>query len=291
MFAQFIFDTILKTPVEQKFKIKLLKFIRQIILKYADSEVNYVFNNFNLAIYFSHDFPFNLKEIPQYSQNLGKIAQIMHQKYSDLSMIDIGANIGDSVAIVKTNCPIPILCVEGNPRFLGLLKKNLKQFRNVSIEKSFVGEFEDTVNAVNNIGTAFLQKSEKGIPVLPFGKIIEKNPDFSGSKLLKIDTDGFDNMIIRGAKTFLQGSKAAIFFEYDPYFLSKQNEKGIDIYDFLVSLNYKKFIIFDNLGDQLITLHHEQKNEFIALHNYFNKGGSKYMDIWVLHEEDSDLQY
>jgi hypothetical protein len=84
-------------------------------------------------------------------------------------------------------------------------------------------------------------------------------------------------------------SKAAVFFEYDPFFLAKQGELGVDIFDFLVSLGYAKFLIFDNIGDFLITIDHRSKSQFLELHAYFNKGGKQYMDILALHACDEDI--
>jgi hypothetical protein len=38
-------------------------------------------------------------------------------KYPNLTMIDVGANVGDSIAIVRVD--VPILCVEGEDHFFG----------------------------------------------------------------------------------------------------------------------------------------------------------------------------
>lgn len=39
---------------------------------------------------------------------------MVQQKYPDLSLIDIGTNVGDTVAIVRQDAHYPILCVEGS---------------------------------------------------------------------------------------------------------------------------------------------------------------------------------
>ncbi len=292
MLAQFIFNLIISTRLEKKYKLKFFKFLRKLYLQIDDPIVAYHYRDqIKLDILFSHDLPFNIQENPLYSENLGVIASLLYKKYPDLSMIDVGANIGDSVAIIKFKTDIPVLCIEGNPKFLGLLEKNTKQFNAVSIEKSFAGEEELRVKAINNLGTAYIEKSDEGIPVKILSEILEKHPQFKNARLLKIDTDGFDNKIIRGSKEFLMKTRASVFFEYDPYFLAKQNESGLDIFDFFVELNYSKFIIFDNLGEHLITLNSKQKQQFSELHNYFNKGGSRYMDIWALHHEDEEIIY
>jgi FkbM family methyltransferase len=214
----------------------------------------------------------------------------MHQKYPNLKVIDVGANIGDSAVLIKDIADVPILCIEGNPKFLDLLKLNTKSLNQVAIADCFVGEEMSKVEAISGLGSAHLKESnEGGIEVKTMQRVIAENDTFRHAKLLKIDTDGFDNKIIRGAKTYLIESKAAVFFEYDPYFLSKQGEQGVDIFDFFVDLGYKKFLIFDNIGDFLITLGSQNKKQFIELHAYFNKDGKQYMDILALHEEDLNI--
>ncbi len=289
MLAQYIFNQILRTPKQQKLKEKLFKFIRNKMLAQGDAIVNYQYKQFNLAILFSHDFPFNFKEFPGYSQNLAAVTKLLLKKYPNLHAIDVGANIGDSAAIMQSEGNVPVLCIEGNPKFLGLLETNTKQMHAISVEPCFVGEEEVMVKAVNNLGTAYLEKTNEGISVKTISSIIEKHAAFLNTKLFKIDTDGFDNKIIRGAKDFLVQSKSSVFFEYDPHFLSLQGERGLDIYPFLVAIGYTKFVIYDNLGDHLITLGANDFNKFEELHHYFNRGSARYMDIWALHAEDENI--
>jgi FkbM family methyltransferase len=42
-------------------------------------------------------------------------------------MIDIGANVGDSVAIVREQSDYPILCIEGNETYFQILEENLRR--------------------------------------------------------------------------------------------------------------------------------------------------------------------
>jgi FkbM family methyltransferase len=290
MIAQYIFDKLIGSNQPKSLLNKLLKLVRKQILTSNDPIVYYTYKGKNLAIHLSHDFPYILKDHPQYSQNLGWVIGKLYQKYPNLKAIDVGANIGDSAVLIKDIADVPILCIEGNPKFLDLLKLNTKGLNQVAIADCFVGEEMSKVEAISGLGSAHLKESnEGGIEVKTMQRVIAENDTFRHAKLLKIDTDGFDNKIIRGAKTYLIESKAAVFFEYDPYFLSKQGEQGVDIFDFFVDLGYKKFLIFDNIGDFLITLGSQNKKQFMELHAYFNKDGKQYMDILALHEEDLNI--
>lgn len=289
MLAQFIFNQLLHA--KSKYTEKCFAFLRLMYLKIADPIIQWNYHGQVIGLNLSHDLPFNLKQYPTYSQNLGQVASIIAQKYPSFSVIDVGANVGDSAAIVQHRVKSPVLCIEGNPKFLPLLRKNSEHLFQISIEASFVGENITKVKPVNQLGTAYLEEDANGLSIATISSVIEKHPAFANAKLLKIDTDGFDNKIIRGAAQFLKQSKASIFFEYDPFYLAKQHEMGTDIFDFLVDLGYHKWVVFDNFGRYLMTLTQNDKHLFVNLHQYFNQNGTVYMDLWVIHEQDSMLDY
>jgi len=289
MFAQFIFSNLLQA--KSKYAIKYFAFLRLVYLKFSDPIVVWNYHGQEVAMNLSHDLPFNIKQYPTYSQNLGDVAAIIAKKYTEFSVIDVGANVGDSAAIVQHQVKVPVLCIEGNPKFLPLLKQNSQKLFKISIEACFVGEKVSKAKPINQLGTAYLEENESGFAVETISSVIEKHPAFSNAKLIKIDTDGFDNKIIRGAAKFLKESKASIFFEYDPFYLAKQQEKGTDIFDFLVDLGYKKWVVFDNFGRYMLTLNETEKHVFENLHQYFNQNGNVYMDLWVIHEQDAMLDF
>lgn len=289
MLAQFIFNQLLGS--KGKYSEKVYALLRLIYLKVSDPVIHWNYHGQVIAMNLSHDLPFNLKQHPTYSQNLGQVAQLIAKKYPNFSVIDVGANVGDSAAIVQHRVKAPVLCIEGNPKFLPLLIQNSKQLHAISIEASFVGETVTKVKPVNQLGTAYLKEDANGLTIATISSVIEKHPAFATAKLLKIDTDGFDNKIIRGAAAFLKQSKSSIFFEYDPFYLSKQQENGPAIFDFLVELGYYKWVIFDNHGRYMLTLSEKDRHLFENLHQYFNQEGKVYMDIWVLHQEDATLDY
>ena len=289
MFAQFIFSNLLQA--QSKYSIKCFAFLRLLYLKFSDPIVVWNYHGQEVSMNLSHDLPFNIKQYPTYSQNLGEVAVILAKKYPEFSVIDVGANVGDSAAIVQHQVKVPVLCIEGNPKFLPLLKQNSQKLFKISIEACFVGETISKVKPINQPGTAYLEEDESGLTVETISSVIEKHPAFLNAKLIKIDTDGFDNKIIRGAANFLKESKASIFFEYDPFYLAKQQEKGTDIFDFLVDLGYKKWVVFDNFGRYMMTLNETEKHVFENLHQYFNQNGNVYMDLWVIHEQDAMLDF
>ncbi len=60
----------------------------------------------------------------------GKDRPALHMKYPDLTFIDIGANVGDTVVLLRAlGAGSPILCIEGDDRFFAILSKNLHGMR------------------------------------------------------------------------------------------------------------------------------------------------------------------
>ncbi len=287
---QFIFNQLISNIPLKSYKFKFYMVLRNLVGKFFNPKISYKLGAYDIIIPITHDLPINIKIYPEYNQNLGKIAKAIEEKYPSNSIIDVGANIGDSVAIIHKYVKSPILCIEGNDLYLPLLRANTSSLTNVCIEDSFVGDEEVVVSTHSSLGTAFIEKSSgDGIKVKKISTILDKHPTFKNSKLFKTDTDGFDNKILKGAKAYFNEIKPIIFFEYDPYFLSKQNEIGYDIFGYLNNLGYSDLMLFENTGRYIFTINTELERELVELHNYFNQNGEKYMDICAIHENDKDI--
>jgi hypothetical protein len=80
------------------------------------------------------------RQFPGYNSELGRIGKLTHPKYAQLKTIDIGANIGDTIAIARSQFSAPILAIEGDPETFDLLRKNTTQFEQVEILQTFPDE-------------------------------------------------------------------------------------------------------------------------------------------------------
>lgn len=277
----------------QKIKFLIYSALKKILLKFKDPEINYTLWGSPVKIPFSYNLPLIINQHPNYNLNLKRISGYLHTKYEDLKIIDVGGNIGDTVILLKSLDDFPILSIEGDAKFFSMLKENSKKFSNVVSKNVFLGEANIILKAAlnANLGTGNIVSSENAkLELFSLDTILEKNENFINSKLLKIDTDGFDYKIIRGAENYINKSKPAIFIEYDPHFLQKQNENSYFIFDFLEAKGYSKIIFYDNFGDFLITLQINEKEKIEELTNYFsNRDSLKYCDLCFFHSEDEDV--
>jgi len=260
---------------------------------WRDPVVTYRLCGAELALPVSHALPRILLRNPKYATNLGRIAASVFMKYADSCMIDIGANIGDTVAIVRSHCRAPILCIEGDTFFFSLLGNNTKQFTNIELDARLVGDRYETIPGALNSqgGTSHLSRQGVGqLSMWPLADILCDHPRFRNAKLLKIDTDGFDTLILRGATNFLETTHPIVFFEYDPYFFLPHDPHGIDIMSRLNRSGYTNALYFKNTGELNagITL-----NDDAALRTLHQEctghKGKYYFDVCVFHAEDNDL--
>ncbi len=241
-----------------------------------------------------HMIEFYLNKYKYYSRNLARIAKYMESKYSSYNIIDIGANIGDSIALLRGgNVSQQIFAVEGEPQYYKLLEQNLKQFSNIKAFECYLGEEtkEEKLIMQTELGTSKLSKDTgQGIKVKKLDDFVDENK-LENIKLLKIDTDGFDLKILRGAWDLLKTSSPVLFFEYDANYLDENGEDAIDIFNQLASIGYKKILYYDNFGRLLISVTTDDKALIRQLYAYIKKGEGAfhYYDLCVFHELDEDL--
>jgi FkbM family methyltransferase len=299
--AQLLFRSIINTYDHgsvNKGILKLLRLLRHLILTVGDPLVRYNLNGIDILIPFSHELPYYRKIFTQYSQNIGRIAKYISEKYTQLRIIDIGANVGDTVAILRGYVRFPILCIEGNRRFFSILQSNLPSFNGeVYCENAFVGSSTGIFQGViqSEQGTAFLlssQQSTEQIKVKTLTDILREHAFFQEAKFLKIDTDGFDSRILISEKEFLKKIKPIIFMEYDPYSTERYNDECFLVFDMLKTIGYEIIMVYDNFGDYLLTAELSNNRLLEDIHQYFSgRGGKIYADICAFHAEDSDLAH
>ncbi|MDX2243452.1 MAG: FkbM family methyltransferase [Leptolyngbyaceae cyanobacterium bins.302] len=239
-----------------------------------------------------------------YDRTLGIIAKAVSTKYPNMTAIDIGANVGDSAALIQEFQPIPTLCVEGNPEYLQYLEENSKIIGNVEIADYFIGD-EDASIALDAVeshgGTTSIINSinAEGFfisQLRSFQSLLIEFPLFKGSKLFKIDTDGFDFKIIKASQKFIRNSQPIVYFEYDISFAKDGSSEGLSVIELLMDLGYVKFAIYDNFGNHLINLSSQDKQIFFDLTNYLfssrHESGQPviyYFDICAFPEVDLDI--
>jgi FkbM family methyltransferase len=207
----------------------------------------------------SHNLPAIMAECPYYEGEIARLAEFLLKTEGRLVMIDIGANVGDSIARIPSRACGHFLCIEGSPKFFGFLRRNVGDLANVRCVNALVTGPDDLAQDAGFIeaaGTAYVAVAERSssyaaanVPRRTLDSILSENEDFVAPNILKTDTDGYDLNVLRGGANLLQTSRPAIHFELS--FRHWKNVGGAtwkQAADFLCANGYKECLLYDNRG-------------------------------------------
>lgn len=274
----------------------LLKF-RDLVTPFYDPDIFYRIGKRKILIPFSHNLPIYINKYPGYVDNLIRAVMVSASKWKNFKMIDVGANVGDSAVIIKNKIEIQMLCIEPDDKYFELLEKNVSEIRTVRCEKIFLGS-EDGISNLEletNGGTGNLERKETntniGVNLHKLDTYLKIDPEFLTAKFIKVDTDGYDFLVLKGSKNFIKKSKPVIFFEYDPNFFERIKENGENEFlNFLRGNGYQKALLYDNFGRFMLSIDTGNKDSIEEIRNYVTRNNRVYfLDICVFHKNDTDL--
>lgn len=270
--------------------------LRKLILAFHDTPVHHRVGKYDILLPLSHKFSIDDAASPGRANNLGRIADQVCKTKGDLHFVDIGANVGDTVAVLRNYCIFPILAIEGDGEFYSYLESNMRKFPNVwtfqgllsDIPREFPGAL--TTNYGGSKQVTFRSDAQQILRFLTLPEVLDRFPEFRLAGMVKIDTDGFDCKILRGAIEWLREVRPVIFFEYDPHHLSEQRDDGISIFRQLRSVGYEGVLVFEGNGDFMFSLRLQQEELIEELHCYFvGRESKKYADLCMFHKQDGHL--
>lgn len=239
----------------------------------------------------------NYKIYPELNRQLGRLASRIFQKYPGMTVIDVGANVGDTIAILKSAVDVPVIGIEGDDISYSYLEKNIKQFSNVHVVKTFLGEKKQDVKAsMNKIGwNNTIIPDADGVQQISFKTLddVITSGGFGNAeiKLLKVDVEGFDTIVLRGASEIIQKHKPVVFFEYNRKSMKLINEEGLPTILSFDKLGYTKIIFFDHKGTLVLATDIQNTEVISHLHNYISseKNLLAYYDICLFHRDDTEI--
>jgi len=240
-----------------------------------------------LRLPLSHALPVYRRAFPGYSENLGEVARLVAM-HGGLTMIDVGANVGDSVAIVKARVPdMAILCVEADPAYVGYLEENTARWSDVVIAAPVLlaertDEIDGTIRRAD--GSSRVATGAPGTtPALALDDLVASHEQFCAPALLKSDTDGFEARVLRGAQQVL-ATGPVLFLEYDPKLLEAAGSDGLDMLASLQPHGYERIAFYDKFGVLVVRCALSDQSTIRDLHAYAavnRKRGVDHYDIVV----------
>ena len=236
---------------------------------------------------------------PNYNSELKRVAKVIQKKYPQSGIIDIGANIGDTLAIIMSEVKTEFICIEGDRDVFDILKANSAQFENVKIINQYLGEFEEEFEAeiAKKGWNSTIKKSDANsqekvvIKIKTLDNLLAREENINNFKLLKVDTEGYDLMIIRGAQSYLKSVKPVICMEYNRDNMTAIGEDGLSTLFLLEAIGYDKILIYESEGRLILSTSLREKKLIEDLHEYIDgrKSTIYYFDFCIFHKCDSEL--
>jgi FkbM family methyltransferase len=225
-------------------------------------DMAYVVGPWTITLPFEHRLPSYRRDWRMYDQPLRLIADGLRSLGDDVCAIDVGANVGDSAALISADGRIPVLCVEGDPLYLPYLRRNAAVMGlHVFIEECFVDSregFVDPAELDRGDGTtsavrALDRPAKSGVPVRRLEQLVKRHPAFDRADLIKLDTDGRDFEILLSHERYLEERMSVLFFEYALEHSPTDTERSLQCIDMLFRIGYKRMVVFDNFGNRLFS--------------------------------------
>lgn len=188
---------------------------------------------------------------PYRNLDVGITAKCVSEKYPGETIIDIGANIGDTAAMIASYSSNPLVLVEPSDYFHEILLENVKYLGNVTrIEKCFVSDKTVLRGTLRHWGgTAQFQTLEHGGQAFYSKRLDEISEN---ARLVKIDTDGFDFSIINSGIDWLSRVQPLLYYENEIRDLESLHESN-DVLKNLSKVGYDYFIVWDDPGFHIIS--------------------------------------
>lgn len=205
----------------------------------------YKIGRYELALPDSNQLPNCQQRYKMYDKALGDVANRLWERSPGFTAIDIGADVGDSAALICNKHDIRTLCIEGNPGCFPYLDENSRRMKTMQVCKKYVG---------------FLPTNNLSV-------LLKDYPEFADFKLLKIDTEGSDYKIIHSNIEVIKRNLPVIFFEYIVKNGADKVSAAEAVSD-LLALGYNYFTVYDNYGNMLINITGDHLARFAELSNY-----------------------
>jgi FkbM family methyltransferase len=277
------------------------KYIKKVIIHFlfkivnipllANISVDLKIGNTRLKTPLNHPSVFWSILYPIVNTNLSRLSSIISKEKYGSKFVDIGANVGDTWAILRSACPDnKILLIEGDAASYKWLKINTAEDLKSTLFNGFIGANDNNyvfLGSGNGSSGLLIQddanKSNKELHSLD--EVINLTK-FENISLIKVDTDGFDTLIIRTGIQTLSKNKPLLFLEIQPYHLLR-NDNFNEFLEFLISLRYKYLILWDSNGRFLCDIDIDNNKLISQLLPYFNGSPeSLFLDIAFINEGD-----
>jgi FkbM family methyltransferase len=172
---------------------------------------------------------------------------ILKHIYRGDTVLDIGANIGSHTIAYADKVGVRgrVIAFEPNPDAFECLQYNMKDYRNVELRNEAAGLSGKVVliKHPENIGMTYVENSDKGFKTVSIDSL-----NLDKCNFIKIDVEGFELNVLKGAEQTLKRFKPALLIEINTFALARNNVTNQDVFDYLTELGYSYRNIYTQQG-------------------------------------------
>lgn len=266
---------------------RLLRWLRSVLIHAQnDPPCEMVVHGYPLLMPLSHTIPELLATGPQHDRLLGRLASFVRERRGRLLAIDVGANVGDTVAAMMGGAEDRFLAVEPSREFQRFLRANFGENPQVTIVEAACGarDADLQVSVLRRNGTAVFMEVEQGerLRMSTLDAVVRQQPVFADAGLVKIDTDGFDFAVIDGARELLARARPALLFECDHFDAPDFVTRCRGALELLRSCGYAHFVAYDNFGHLMGSFSLDNRQPFEQLLFYQLSSPFHYFDLLAM---------
>lgn len=245
-----------------------------------------------LVLPWSHRLPDYARWGPTYGQNLVELARLVAES-SPLTVLDVGANVGDSTVQILNAADGRVLCIEADPAYLEFLHRNVDGDKRVSVVEALLSvDDEQTARTAVRTGgtTRFAEGGDAdAMPMVSPSRLRAEHPDFDRLRLVKSDTDGYDVVLVPAVAEAWADAHPILFFEYDPYLTRIAGHDPAAVWARLAELGYRDVAVWDNGATPVgrtTTAEAGRHGAVLDVASNQRNRGRTYWDVAVVHADD-----
>ena len=245
-----------------------------------------------MVLPWSHRLPDYATHNANYGQNLVELARLLAET-SPLTVMDIGANVGDSALQILNAADGKVLCIEGDTAYLEFLHLNVDNDHRITVVEALlaVDEAAERTQAVRVGGTTRFESGagHDAMPSVTPSALRAEFSDFADLRLIKSDTDGYDVSLVPAVAREWSDAHPVLFFEYDPYLTRIAKLDHLAVWPQLRELGYTDIAVWDNGGTPVGRMTPETIGERAAVLDEIpgNRPRARsYWDVAVVHADD-----
>jgi FkbM family methyltransferase len=245
-----------------------------------------------LQMRLSHSLPIYLNDHRFYDRLPQRISQFILRKEGQVTLIDVGANIGDTIAGFYTSPKDRFLAIEPDPNYRKFLVANWANNPNVTIISDLCSSesLQGTYRIEEKNGTAALVPSSDGFAMRSrtLDDILDEHAFAQQANILKVDTDGHDFKVLAGAKRWIAEKQPAVLFECAPFGNPNYIQSVCDTLTAFHQARYTHCILYSNLGELFGKFSLSDLSPIENLLYYQLLSDSLYYDVLLLKDPQLD---